>query len=191
MKQLSNLYPADLPSFTEINNNISLAVDSVQNGQYAVDTIYLRHQNFNPFSTKQYTIGANRVVTFQTLNINSHIFDYVTVSASMKSLSQASLNFSPQVFQVTTVDAATTIFFKVRYNSLFQILPTEKAFINTFESYFNDLLMFKNSQAKIFIIVSVLLILLIFLVAIILAISVVKKTDMTMLLFGHLTRYEV
>lgn len=57
------------------------------------------------------------------INLNNHIFDYVTVTSSLKSIPQAALNFPLQIFQTQTVGSPTTILFKTRYNSLFSILP--------------------------------------------------------------------
>jgi len=56
---------------------------------------------------------------------------------------------------------------------------------------FKDLFESEKSKATLLLGVTLLAVVIIFLVAIILAISVVTTTDMIMLMFGHMTHYEV
>ena len=89
----------------------------------------------------------------------------------------------------TSVDAPSTILFKVRYNALYEILPTEETFSKAYTDLFVSKFESKISQAKVELICAIVGLLIIFSIAILLAISVITTTDNTMLLFGYLTNH--
>jgi hypothetical protein len=188
---MSLYYSTELPSYTDISNNLSLAIDSTQQGEISVDSIYLNYGSFNSLSTKQYTYGSTKIVSYFDINLNNHVFDYVTVTSSLKSLPQAALNFPLQIFQTQTVAAPTTILFKTRYNALFSILPAQATFKAQYIQIFTDLFNSEENKATLLLGITMLAVIIIFVVAIILALSVITTTDIIMLMFGHMTHYEV
>jgi hypothetical protein len=191
LEQVALFFPANVPAYAEVDYNLNTSVTVLQTGQIKVDGIFLRYGSYDSLPTLEYTRGSNLVVTSTALNLNSHIFDFVTVGASMKSLPQSAFNFSLQIMSTTNVTSPVIILFKLRYNSLFQILPTEKTFIATFTALFDSLFATENTKATICLVAALLAVLIVFVVAIALGVSVVNNSDRTMLLFGHLSRQEV
>lgn len=100
-------------------------------------------------------------------------------------------NYPLQILEDPSPQTGTTILFKTRYNSLFELLPAQATFKRTYNNIFNDIAQKQTTNINIQLSVVLVALLIICIVATLLALSVITKADSTMLLFGHLTRGEV
>ena len=177
--------------FNYSRGNMSVSVDSLQAGQFAIDTIFLNYGDFSSFPVKEWTLGSNLAKNYTVYNLDTSTFDYVTVGSTYKIQNISSLNFSYALLSLTTVTLPVTLIFKIRTNGIFEIIPNQikfsQLYLNIFSTIFDD-----SDQKKLLGLIGTIcsLVFMLF-VAIGVVISVINSINHTIMLFGHIARYEI
>ena len=61
--------------FNYSRGNMSVSVDSLQAGQFAIDTIFLNYGDFSSFPVKEWTLGSNLAKNYTVYNLDTSTFD--------------------------------------------------------------------------------------------------------------------
>jgi len=132
LMHLSHYYPSVLNEYLAYQNNISVSVISLQNGQFNIEKIYLNYGNYQNTNTLEWIINQNGQITSTSSIIDANVFDFVTASSSFNQAAQSALSFNLILRQTTNITQPFMDFFKIRYTGLFETIASK----NTFQSYY-------------------------------------------------------
>lgn len=124
LKQLSLFFPLFIPSHSLLMDKMNQTVRKIQQDQLDVDSTYLSYGNFEQMQAKFYSFGTNGKVDYETLKLNTIIYNFITVSSSVVGSPVFIYNFPLQVLtSVNPPDGAILLFVTI-YNTLYEILPS-------------------------------------------------------------------
>lgn len=190
LMHLSFLYPA-VGVFTQLQNNISISVNSLQSGQFSIEKIYLNYGS--GFETvNEWSISNNGKVTATTTTIDADIFNLVTAASSFNQLPQNTLNFPLVLLDgAKSVTTALQQLFEIRYSGLFESIPKKQDYGEHFHSLFNAYIDSRIKYAMVEMGCAMAFLVVFMGVVLPLSLSLLTTIDQTILLFGLMSRQEI
>lgn len=184
-------YNPSVGDFSYYQGNISVSIASLQTGQFQIDTIYLNYGDFSNFQVNEWTIGSNLALNYSVYNLDTATFDYITIGSTYQIQLPSALNFSYALLKLKTVTRPVTLIFKIRYNALFELIPYQTKFNQLYLSIFSTL--FANSDQKLLLclIGTICGLIVMLFIAVGVVVSVVNSISNTIMLFGHIARFEI
>ena len=172
-------------------NNISISLDSLKSFQYKIGTIYLNYDDFSSFVIKEWSLGTNKTQNYTSSYLDTATFNYVTVASTYQIQPLSSLNFSYGLLKVAVVTRPVTLMFQLRVNGIFELIPLQtkfnKAYLSKFDTM-SDVAIQKHLEGLIGTICGLAILCVI---ATLLGVSVINSIHNTILLFGHIARFEI
>ena len=172
-------------------NNISISLDSLKSFQYKIGTIYLNYDDFSSFIIKEWSLGTNKTQNYTSSYLDTATFNYVTVASTYQIQPLSSLNFSYGLLKVAVVTRPVTLMFQLRVNGIFELSPLQtkfnKAYLSKFDTM-SDVAIQKHLEGLIGTICGLAILCVI---ATLLGVSVINSIHNTILLFGHIARFEI
>jgi hypothetical protein len=191
LMHLSHYYPAVLNEYTAYQNNISVSVTSLQNGQFNINKIYLNYGSYQNAYTLKWIINPNGAISSTSSIIDANVLDFVTSSSSFNQAAQAALAFSLVLKQTTNITQPFMDFFKIRQTGLYETLASKQTFQTYYFQVFSNLFTQQQAYANLELGLALGLLALILAVIVPLSLSVLNSIDQTILLFGYMNRSEI
>lgn len=136
LMQLGQQFPSLLSEYSGYQGNITVAVSSLQNGQFDIEKIYLGYGDYSVAPTNVWVVNQNGQFTLSTSTLDSNVFDYVTAASSYNQAQQSALNFPLNLRSPTNVTQPYMDLFKIRFTGLFETIPSKLFYQNHYSSIF-------------------------------------------------------